>query len=137
MPPRSTGSNPASRIRWATAGLASWSAACQSLPIVEPTRPAPRTAIFISLLPPSEAISCRDHELAADPVLLHVGVRLHDLVEPVHPADRDGGRAGGDGLEEVLQDPWREVGGGPLVRGQSHPRGQVVQRVEVTHGPLV
>jgi hypothetical protein len=35
---------------------------------------------------------------------------LRDLAEPVHAADRDGGRAGGDGVEEVLQDPRREVG---------------------------
>jgi hypothetical protein len=50
-------------------------------------------------------------------------VRLHDLVEPVHVTDRDGGRAGGDGVEEVLQDRRREVGGVPFVRGQPHPRG--------------
>src|SRR6266851_3780833 len=111
------------RVACRAANVTSWPAACQSLPTVEPTRPAPRTAIFISLLPPSQAISGRDHELAAGPVLLHVGVRLHDLVEPVHPADRDGGRAGGDGVEEVLQDLRREVGGVPFVRGQPHPRG--------------
>jgi hypothetical protein len=101
----------------------SWPAACQSLPTVEPTRPAPRTAIFISLLPPSEAVSCRDDELAVGAVLFHVGVRLRDLVETVHTADGDGGRAGGDGVQEVLQDPRREVGGVPFVRGQPHPRG--------------
>ena len=53
----------------------SWPAVCQSLPTVEPTRPAPRTAIFISLLPPSEAVSCRDDELAVGAALFHVGVR--------------------------------------------------------------
>src|SRR3984885_9820519 len=117
--------------------VTSWPAACQSLPIVEPTRPAPRTAIFIRSSLHRKAISCRDDELAAGPVLLHVGVRLRDLVEPVHVADRDGGRAVGEGVQEVLQDPLREVGGVPFVRGQPHPCGQVVERVEVTHGPLV
>ena len=67
-----------------------------------------------SLLPPSEAISCRDDELATGPVLLHVGVRLHDLVEPVHAADRDGGRAGGDGVEEVLQTRGGRSAASPL-----------------------
>src|SRR5580704_12425003 len=125
------------RVACRAANVTSWPAACQSRPSVEPTRPAPRTAIFIPLLLRSEAISCGDDEFATGPVLLHVGVCLQDLVEPVHAADRDGGRAGGDGVQEVLQDPQREVGGVPLVRGQPHPRGQVVQRVEVTHDPLV
>ena len=38
-----------------------------------------------------------------------MSVCLHDLLEPVHVTDRDGGRAGGDGVEEVLQDRRREV----------------------------
>ena len=87
------------RVACRAANVTSWPAACQSLPSVEPTRPAPRTAIFISLLPPSEAISCRDDEFAADPILLHVGVRLDrsmpisqppgpDLPSPPMPCSR-------------------------------------------------
>jgi len=51
-------------------------------------------------------------------------VRLRDLVEPVHAADRDGGRACGDGVEEVLQDLRREVGGLPLYAVSRTPVGR-------------
>jgi hypothetical protein len=54
-------------------------------------------------VPRNKYCSGGDHQLPADPVGFHVGVRLDDLVEPVDVADGFDGRRGRDALQEVLE----------------------------------
>ena len=44
---------------------------------------------------------------------------------------------GGDGVEEVLEDLGGEVGGVSAVGGEADPAWELLDRVEVAHGPLV
>src|SRR6185295_14577713 len=46
----------------------------------------------------------RHHQLARDPVMLHVVVSGRDLVHRVDPGDRYGRLAGGDRVQELLED---------------------------------
>src|SRR5207245_2550363 len=62
-------------------------------------------------------------------------MRLHDLIEAVDTVDRYDGRAGGDGVEEFLQNRLRQVLGLAVVGRQAYSSGQVVNRVEVTDCP--
>jgi hypothetical protein len=49
-------------------------------------------------------VSGEDDELACGPSVLHVGMRLGDLVEGVGAVDRDGEAAGRDRVEVALED---------------------------------
>jgi hypothetical protein len=79
----------------------------------------------------------RDDELSRCIAGFHFRVGLDDLVEAVRAVDRDDGGPGGDSVQEPLQDSGGEVSRVSAVGRQSHAARDVVDRVEVLHGPLV
>jgi hypothetical protein len=51
-------------------------------------------------------------------------VRLHGLIDVVHPVDRYDGAPDGDRVQEFLQDRAGQIVGLAMVRGQRTPRGR-------------
>ncbi len=82
-------------------------------------------------------VSGQDDEFAGGASGFHVGVRRCDVVVAVGAMDRHDGVAGRDRVEEVLEDLDGEVSGVSAVGGKADPARQLLDRVEVVHGPLV
>ena len=64
-------------------------------------------------------------------------MRIDDPIEAVDAVDRDDGVAGGDSVQEFLQNRRGQVVGLAVVGGQAYSSGQVLNRVEVADGPDV
>src|SRR5919108_224647 len=79
----------------------------------------------------------RDHQLARATVVLHVVVGGGDLIQGVGLGDRHSRLAGGDRVQELLQDGLRQVGRLAEIAAEAHAVGQEAARVEVRHDPLV
>ncbi len=85
---------------------------------------------------PLERIDAND-ELADRTVVLHVGVRLADVVEAVDVRWAEGNLSGGDLVEVALKNVGRQVGAVATICREPHALGQVGDRIEVRHDPLV
>src|SRR5438876_8550410 len=88
-------------------------------------------------VPTIVAGSGEDNELARRPSVLHVGMRLGDLVERVRAVDRNGEAACRDRVEVGLEYVGGQVGGVAAVSSEPDARRDVLDRVEVRDGPLV
>jgi hypothetical protein len=64
-------------------------------------------------------------------------VGLDDLIDVVHRADGDHGRAFADRDDEPLENGRRQVGSPAAVRGEAHASRDVLDRVELVDYPLV
>lgn len=94
--------------------------------------PAP---CFGPVLDHGSGASGRDDQLPGCASGLHRGVSLDDLLEAVHMVNRYDDVAGGDGVQEFLQNRLEQVLGLAVVGRQAYSSGQVVNRVEVTDCP--
>src|SRR5437773_8582371 len=75
-------------------------------------------------------------EFANCTVVLHVGVRLADVVEAVDVRRAEGNVSRSDLVEVGLKNVSRQVGALATVGRKPHALGQVGDRVEVRHDPL-